>query len=126
MKSLNRLFTRIAVEHLNIPTLKYRKTDSLAFHNVSVWAVRSALKTAYVAGASAVEPTATKPRMAVVSVRHGLVEEVRANRPLHVLVEDWDGTEVRPSHQEIESEPMLPSEEAHLTDFFRATNDQEE
>jgi hypothetical protein len=73
--------------------------------------------------ATAREPAATRPAIAVVSIRGGLVEEVRANHPLHVLVEDWDSTEVRPSHDEIQPERMLPGEEAELTHFFQpATN----
>ncbi len=71
-----------------------------------------------------VKPPADKPAIAVVSIRGGLVEEVRANHKLHVLVEDWNGTEVRPSHDPIVPEPMLPGEEAELTDFFQpATNE---
>ena len=66
---------------------------------------------------------ADKPVIAVVSIRGGLVEEVRTNQPLHVLVEDWDGTEVRPSHDPIIPERMLPGEEAELANFFQpATN----
>jgi hypothetical protein len=71
-------------------------------------------------------PSAGKPAIAVVSIRDGLVEEVRANHPLHVLIEDWDGTEVRPSHDPIVPEPMLPGEEAALTHFFEPTTDQGE
>jgi hypothetical protein len=56
MKQLNRIFTRIVSEHLNIPTLRTRKSDSLNFHQVSVWAVRSALKAAYDLGVSASQP----------------------------------------------------------------------
>ena len=47
MKYLNRTLTEIASKHLNIPTLRTRKSDSLDFHDVSVWAVRSALKAAF-------------------------------------------------------------------------------
>jgi hypothetical protein len=71
-----------------------------------------------------VKPLVDKPAIAVVSIRGGLVEEVRANHKLHVLVEDWDGTEVRPSHDEIVPEPMLPGEEAELTVFFQPATDQ--
>jgi hypothetical protein len=70
--------------------------------------------------------TATKPVIAVVSVRNGLVAEVRANYPLHVLVEDWDSTEVRPSHDSILPDQMLPGEEADLTHFFQPTTNQGE
>jgi hypothetical protein len=41
MNQLNRNFTRIASEHLNIPTLRTRNCDGLDFHEVSVWAVRA-------------------------------------------------------------------------------------
>jgi hypothetical protein len=52
MKLLNRILTDIAVSHLNIPTLRTRRSDRLDFHDVSVWAVRSALKAAYDAGST--------------------------------------------------------------------------
>jgi hypothetical protein len=69
---------------------------------------------------------AAKPAIAVVSIRAGLVEEVRSNHPLHVLVEDWDATEVRPSHDAITPERMLPGEEADLTHFFQPATNQGE
>ncbi len=47
MKSPNQLITDIASKHLNIPMLRTRKSDRLDFHDVSVWAVRSALKAAF-------------------------------------------------------------------------------
>ena len=50
MKPLKRILTNIAVTHLNIPTLRTRRSDPLDFHEVSVWAVRSALKAAFDAG----------------------------------------------------------------------------
>jgi hypothetical protein len=52
MKPLNRILTEIALTHLNIPTLRTRRSDRLDFHDVSVWAVRSALKAAYDAGST--------------------------------------------------------------------------
>ncbi len=52
MKPLNRILTNIAATHLNIPTLQTRRSDRLDFHDVSVWAVRSALKAAYEAGST--------------------------------------------------------------------------
>jgi hypothetical protein len=73
--------------------------------------------------AQTLKPPAARPAIAVVSIRGGLVEEVRTNHPLHVLVEDWDSTDVRPSHDPIVPERMLPGEEADLTHFFQpATN----
>jgi hypothetical protein len=62
MKRLNRIFTNIAATHLNIPTLRTRRSDRLDFHDVSVWAVRSALKAAFDAGlgsADTIEPERT-------------------------------------------------------------------
>ena len=53
MKRRNRALTEIASKHLNISTLRIRKSDSLDFHDVSVWAVRSALKAAFDEGAGA-------------------------------------------------------------------------
>jgi hypothetical protein len=58
MKRLNRTLTEIASNHLNIPTLRTRKSDSLDFHEVSVCAVRSALKAAFDEGLRA-NPTRT-------------------------------------------------------------------
>ena len=52
MTPLNRILTNIALTHLNIPTLRTRRSDRLDFHDVSVWAVRSALKAAFDAGAT--------------------------------------------------------------------------
>lgn len=51
--NLDRTLTKIASKHLNIPTLQTRKSDSLDFHEVSVWAVRSALKAAFNQGGHA-------------------------------------------------------------------------
>ena len=85
-----------------------------------------ALAAAFQAGVDHATRGLNKPCLAVVSVRHGLVEEVRANHPLHVLIEDWDGTEVRPSHDPMLPERMLPGEEAKLTHFFQPATDQGE
>ena len=48
-------FTRIAFDHLGIPTLETRNSDSLDFHTVAVWAVASAIETAYEAGLQSVQ-----------------------------------------------------------------------
>lgn len=40
----------IAGQHLNIETLETRKSDSLDFHDVAVWNIKSALEAAYEAG----------------------------------------------------------------------------
>jgi hypothetical protein len=50
MNQLDQIFTDIARNHLSIETLQTRRSDSLDFHNVAVWAVRNALAAAYQAG----------------------------------------------------------------------------
>lgn len=50
MNRLDRILTKIAKTHLDITTLATRRSDRLDFHDVSVWAVRAALKAAYDAG----------------------------------------------------------------------------
>ena len=59
MKPLNRILANIAATHLNIPTLRTRRSDRLDFHNVSVWAVRSSLKAAFDAGSTKAPAAAT-------------------------------------------------------------------
>jgi hypothetical protein len=68
---------------------------------------------------------AAKRAIIVVSIRGGVVTEVRANHPLNVLVEDWD-TEVRPSRDSIVAEQMLAGEEPDLTNLFQPTINQGE
>lgn len=46
----NLQLTEIANEHLSIETLDERKSDSLDFHDVSVWGVKAALEAAFEAG----------------------------------------------------------------------------
>jgi hypothetical protein len=50
MTAIDQLLTDIARQHLGISTLKTRRSDSLDFHNVAVWAVTDALVAAYQAG----------------------------------------------------------------------------
>ncbi len=47
------LLASIAQKHLFIETLEERKSDSLDFHEVSVWGVQAALESAYAAGIAA-------------------------------------------------------------------------
>jgi hypothetical protein len=46
----HRIIAQIASEHLNIPTLRARNSDSLDFHVLAVWSIRKALHAAYLAG----------------------------------------------------------------------------
>jgi hypothetical protein len=50
MKTVNEILTEIARLHLIIPTLEARNSDSLDFHECSVWAIKRALKEAYETG----------------------------------------------------------------------------
>lgn len=49
------LMAGIAQKHLFIETLEERKSDSLDFHEVSVWGVKAALEAAYAAGLAAAQ-----------------------------------------------------------------------
>ena len=50
-KEIEALIERIAKEEMHIETLETRKSDSLDFHDTAVWAIKSALTRAFVAGA---------------------------------------------------------------------------
>ena len=56
----DQLLAQIALDHLFIETLQTRNSDRLDFHDVSVWAVQSALMAAYQAGLAAGQSTALK------------------------------------------------------------------
>ena len=52
-KQLRKILEKIAAQHLDIETLEARNSDSLDFHEVSVWSLEEALKAAYDAGKAA-------------------------------------------------------------------------
>ena len=54
------LLESIALDHLFIETLQTRHRDSLDFHDVSVWGVKSALQAAFEAGQQAGRTEVTK------------------------------------------------------------------
>ena len=56
----DQLLAQIALDHLFIETLQTRNSDRLDFHDVSVWAVQSALMAAYQAGLAAGQSTSAK------------------------------------------------------------------
>ena len=58
-KALNKLLEQIALKHFFIETLETQHSDRLDFHDVSVWAVKSALEAAYAAGIEAGKNTST-------------------------------------------------------------------
>ena len=47
MTGLEKELAEIARRHLRIETLETRHSDSLDFHDVSVWGVKAALRAAY-------------------------------------------------------------------------------
>ena len=59
-QTLDALLTRIAQEHLFIDTLETRNSDSMDFHDVSVWGVKEALLAAYQAGLATAQKAAKK------------------------------------------------------------------
>ena len=59
-RQLDQLLAQIALDHLFIETLETRNSDRLDFHDVSVWAVQSALMAAYQAGLAAGQSAAAK------------------------------------------------------------------
>ena len=54
-----KVIEKIALDHLFIQTLETQHRDRLDFHDVSVWAVKSALEAAYAAGIEAAKNTST-------------------------------------------------------------------
>ncbi len=62
-KAIQDLLEKIALDHLFIQTLETQMSDRLDFNEVSVWAVKSALKAAYEAGrlAATQSPTQSPP-----------------------------------------------------------------
>jgi hypothetical protein len=56
------LLEEIALKHFFVQTLKTQNRDRLDFHDVSVWAMESALKAAFEAGAQAGVEAALKTK----------------------------------------------------------------
>lgn len=57
-KQLERLLNQIAAEHLHIDTLAtHNNSDSLDFHEVSVWGLKEALQAAFTAGQQSKQTT---------------------------------------------------------------------
>lgn len=50
MKNIDKLLSEIAKRELGIDTLETQNSDSLDFHDCSVWSIKDALKAAYEAG----------------------------------------------------------------------------
>ena len=54
-----KVIEKIALDHLFIEPLETQHRDRLDFHDISVWAVKSALEAAYAAGIAAAQSTST-------------------------------------------------------------------
>jgi hypothetical protein len=54
------LLEQIALKHLFVQTLQTQNRDCLDFHDVSVWAIESALKAAFEAGVQAALQSTTE------------------------------------------------------------------
>ena len=57
--SQEKVIEQIALDHLFIQTLETQNSDRHYFHDVSVWAIKSALEAAYAAGALAAQNKST-------------------------------------------------------------------
>jgi len=57
--SQEQVIGQIAQDHLFIQTLETQNSDRHDFHDVSVWAIKSALEAAYAAGALAAQNKST-------------------------------------------------------------------
>jgi hypothetical protein len=58
------LLEEIALKHFFVETLQTQNRDCLDFHDVSVWAIESALKAAFEAGAQAGQKAALQSKTA--------------------------------------------------------------
>lgn len=52
-RPIDKVLEDIAKEHLRVPTLETRKSDSLDFHDLAAWQLRAAIEAAYQAGLAA-------------------------------------------------------------------------
>ena len=54
---------QIALDHLFVATLETRSSDTLDFHDLSVWAIKTALQAAFEPGRNAAaNPSQTQPK----------------------------------------------------------------
>jgi hypothetical protein len=85
MTSIKQILASIACDHLEMPTLHARNSDSLDFYTVSVWSIAAALNAAFEAGATCVQREAIDV-YALLSERHQVaviwsIEDVLEVRP---------------------------------------------
>ncbi len=85
MTDVDQIIADIARKQLRIETLETRKSDSLDFHDVSVWGLRTALLCAFEAGRKAAR---TKPRV-IESSRKDTTYRATIEASYQDLVEVW-------------------------------------
>ena len=66
------LFAEIALEQMGITTLESRKSDRLDFYSISVWSLKSAMQSAYLAGYAAALRAGRGVEAALPTQRHTL------------------------------------------------------
>nr|CRH06587.1 Conserved protein of unknown function [Candidatus Magnetococcus massalia] len=86
------IFNGIALDHLFIDTLEIRNSDSLDFHNVSVWGVKSALEAAYQAGVKAAQRKTPRSRGARANSKQAKIIEMMQRQTGATLVQVSDET----------------------------------
>ena len=85
MTDIDKIIADIAHKQLRIETLETRKSDSLDFHDVSVWGLRTALLCAFEAGRKAAR---TKPRV-IETGKRGTSYRATIESSYQDLVEVW-------------------------------------
>jgi hypothetical protein len=85
MTDIDKILADIAHQQLKIETLKTRKSDSLDFHDVSVWSLRAALLCAFEAGRKAAR---TRPRV-IETGKRGTCYQATIEASYKDIVEVW-------------------------------------
>ena len=62
MDQRDKTLAEIAAGHLHLETLETRNSDSLDFHDMAVWSIKTALEAAYEAGRQSRAPVPPKRR----------------------------------------------------------------
>jgi hypothetical protein len=55
-----------------------------------------------------------EPPLVIITVRGGIAIDARTNRPVRVVIEDWDDQEEQPLYFDLSPLPLPPDEETHL------------
>jgi hypothetical protein len=55
-----------------------------------------------------------EPALVIITVRGGIAVDARTNRPVRVVIEDWDDHDEQPLYFDLSPEPLPHEEETHL------------